>query len=286
MSEETTTTEQPQAAPVATADAAQVAAPAPTGTSGMGIASLVLGILAILTSFLPIINNGSFFLALLGLVFGVVGLVAASKGKKSGKGISIAGIVLNVLSVIIVLATQSLYGAAIDQAVKEVESGSAPVAVSSSTVTAQDGQESSAAATGAEAQDAAQSGDASADADYSSMALGQAVDFKDGMSVSVDAVITGLAKYDGTPVTGITVTYRNNGDKPQSFNGYDWKAETTGGVLDRQTYITDGENELGSGELTPGAAVTGNIYFEGELAKAHYYSNMFNPESQVAWVLQ
>lgn len=53
-----------------------------TSTSGMAIAALVLGILAILTSFLPIINNGSFFLAALGLIFAVVGFVGIRKGKK------------------------------------------------------------------------------------------------------------------------------------------------------------------------------------------------------------
>ena len=43
-----------------------IAGNAPNATSAMAIAGLVLGLIALLTSFIPIINNLSFFLALLG----------------------------------------------------------------------------------------------------------------------------------------------------------------------------------------------------------------------------
>lgn len=82
----------------------------------MAIASLVIGILAILTSFLPIINNASFILAALGLIFAIVGLVGITRGKKSGKGMAIAALVINVLSIVIVIATQSMFSKAIDEA--------------------------------------------------------------------------------------------------------------------------------------------------------------------------
>lgn len=61
--------------------------PIPPAKSGMAIAGFVLGLIAILTSFLPIINNLSFLLAILGLVFGTIGFVGITKGKKSGRGI-------------------------------------------------------------------------------------------------------------------------------------------------------------------------------------------------------
>ena len=54
-------------------------------TSAMAVTSLVLGIIGIATSFLPIINNGSFFLGILGVIFGIVGIVGINKGKKKGK---------------------------------------------------------------------------------------------------------------------------------------------------------------------------------------------------------
>lgn len=91
--------------------------------SGMAVAGLVLGIIALLTSFLPIINNFAALLAVLGLIFGIVGLVGVLKGKKSGKGMAIAAVVLNAVAVVIVLATQSMYGAALDEASKALDEG-------------------------------------------------------------------------------------------------------------------------------------------------------------------
>ena len=93
---------------------AQQMPPIPQSKSGMAIAGFVLGIIALLTSFLPIINNFSFFLAILGMIFGIVGMVGIMKGKKSGKGLAIAAIVICVVSGVVVLGTQSMYSGALD----------------------------------------------------------------------------------------------------------------------------------------------------------------------------
>ena len=70
--------------------------------SGFGTASLVLGIIAISTSFLPIINNMSFILGIIGAIMGIVSLI-----KKSSKGKSLWGIVLCILAIVITLNLQS-----------------------------------------------------------------------------------------------------------------------------------------------------------------------------------
>lgn len=80
------------------------------------IVALVLGVIALISSWVPIINNLSFVLALVGVAFAVVGLVGTLRGKKSGRGLAIASTVVNVVAVAIVLATQSAYSAAIDEA--------------------------------------------------------------------------------------------------------------------------------------------------------------------------
>lgn len=80
------------------------------------IVALVLGVIALFSSWVPIINNLSFVFALVGVVFAVVGLVGTLRGKKSGRGLAIASTVVNVVAVAIVLATQSAYSAAIDEA--------------------------------------------------------------------------------------------------------------------------------------------------------------------------
>ena len=45
-------------------------------TSGLAIAGFIIAILAILGSWIPIVNNVSFFFAIISLVFGIIGLVA------------------------------------------------------------------------------------------------------------------------------------------------------------------------------------------------------------------
>lgn len=224
----------------------------------MAVAALVLGILAILTSFLPIINNGAFFLAALGLIFAIIGFVGIRKGKKKGKGIAIAGIVLNVVSIVIVLATQSMYGAAIDSA---TNGPSASVSSES------------------------QSGDDSADTNTNDLAVGTSITTEDGLDVSVQAVQTGLKNYNGDAITGITVTYTNNGSKEASFNTYDWKAEDAQGAQRSMTFYADSNNELGSGTLAAGGTVTGDVYFEGDVTKALYYASMIADKPTASWVL-
>lgn len=87
-----------------------------TPRSVAAIVALVLGVIALISSWVPIINNLSFIFALVGVAFAVVGLVGTLRGKKSGRGLAIASVVVNVAAVAIVLATQSAYSAAIDEA--------------------------------------------------------------------------------------------------------------------------------------------------------------------------
>ena len=102
----------------------------PKKTSGLAIAGLVLGILAAVTSFLPIINNLSFIMAIVGGILAAIALVGATRGKNDSKGLAIAGVVLAVVSFVIVLATQSLYSSALKSAAEELKKGDQPVATS------------------------------------------------------------------------------------------------------------------------------------------------------------
>lgn len=86
---------------------------APRGMSAMAIVGLVLGIFSLISSWMPIVNNLSFIVALLGLVFSIIGIVSASRGKSSGKGLAVAALVINVIACVIVFATQSMFAAAL-----------------------------------------------------------------------------------------------------------------------------------------------------------------------------
>lgn len=85
------------------AGAYSAAGPAPTepvrrGGAGMATAALVLGILALLTSFTVI---GGIVLGILALILGILALRKANRGEADGRGRAIAGIVTGVLGVII-----------------------------------------------------------------------------------------------------------------------------------------------------------------------------------------
>lgn len=88
--------------------------------SGLATAGLVLGIIAVLLSAVPIINNFAALLALFALVFGIVGIMKVKKGKKRGKGTAVSAVVLAVVALVVVFASQSFYGAVLDEAGKEV----------------------------------------------------------------------------------------------------------------------------------------------------------------------
>ena len=85
-------------------------------SSGLAAAGMVLGIIGVVLSFIPIINNIAFFIGILALIFGIIGIV-----KKAGKGKAIAGIVLGILSIAITLAMQSAVSDSIDETSKELD---------------------------------------------------------------------------------------------------------------------------------------------------------------------
>jgi hypothetical protein len=68
------------------------------GGGGMATAALVLGILALVTSFTVV---GGIVLGLLAVIFGVIGLRRARRGLALGRGRAIAGIILGLLGIVV-----------------------------------------------------------------------------------------------------------------------------------------------------------------------------------------
>lgn len=239
------------------------AAPAPQPSkTGLGIAGFVLGIIALATSFLPIINSFSALLAAIGFALALIGTIACVRGRKSGKGLSIAGVVMNVIAFAVVLATQSMYSSAIDDSFSGTSVAPQPATDQPAT-------------TAPASDDAAESSQAAA--------AGSSITLKNGLVLTVDGVVTGLQNYDGTPMTQVSVTYQNNGNSQASFNPYDWKAEDAQGAQRSQTYYSNSENELHSGTLAAGGTVSGNLYFEGDVVKVLYENAFIGRSSDVSW---
>lgn len=102
-----------------------------SGTSGLAIAGLVIGIIALLGAWIPLLNVGSAFIAVIGLVLSIIGLVKVRK-QVSGKGMAIAATVLNIVALVVVIAMYGTAGAAYNAATSDESSSSSAVEQSES----------------------------------------------------------------------------------------------------------------------------------------------------------
>ena len=87
-----------------------------TKNSGFATAGVVLGIIGACTSFIPIINNLSFILGILAIIFGIVALI-----KKSGRGKVIASIILGIVAIAITLSAQKSVSDSLDNLSKDLD---------------------------------------------------------------------------------------------------------------------------------------------------------------------
>ena len=117
------------------------------------------------------------------------------------------------------------------------------------------------------------------------LVVGTTVNLPDGLSVTVDSVEPGLTNFDGSAMTGVHVTYTNNGDDGASYNVYDWKGEDANGAQQSSGYYSDGSDELNSGTLAKGGTVSGNVYFKGDLARVLYFGNPLEKTATASWSL-
>lgn len=160
-------------------------APAPThpSTSGLAIAGLVLGILGILGAFVPLLNLLSLPLSIIGLALAIIGFVGIRKGKHTGKGIAIAGIVLGIIAVLVVAL---MYGGA------AASSNASKSSVSASAAAVSQASSSSVA----------------------SVASSSTSSSKYAVSIDSARLAT---DYSGKPVAVVKYTWQNNSDKDASF---------------------------------------------------------------------
>ncbi len=86
------------------------------GNSGLASASMVIGIIGLVLSFIPLINNIAFFLGVIAVIFGVICLL-----KKAGNGKVIAGLVMGILAVAITLSMQKSISDGLDEVSKDLD---------------------------------------------------------------------------------------------------------------------------------------------------------------------
>ena len=249
-------------------------APTPQKKSGLGIASLVLGIIAIVGSWIPILNNISFLLAIIGLILGIVGIFSIRKGKVGGKGLTIAAVVINVIAIVIVICTQWVFGKALDEATKELNAGSSVVSTSEK-----------ADSNDAKKDEKKDSGDSKKNEDTSKLAIGKAVTLDNGLQVSVDSK-TEKTDQAGQKYLLVTVSYKNTGSEPVDYASYDWKqTSSSGNMEDPEIAILD-EEPLSDGTLKPGGTVSGIVPVKTDAASISYFGNLFDKEAAATWLLK
>lgn len=120
--------------PVPTGEAPQAPVPPQSGApqaahtsqqkpfSALAITALVFAIIAALLSWVPIVNNIAFFIAIIGLVFaGFAMHVTRKAGPRRGKALAVAALVVLLVAGGLVLGTQTLYGKAIDTMISSSE---------------------------------------------------------------------------------------------------------------------------------------------------------------------
>lgn len=191
-------------------------------TSGMAVAGLVLGIIALVSSFVPLLNLLSFPFVLLSIIFGAIGVWQTVKGSKGGKGLAIAGLVLGLLALVV---TGVMYASA------------AAVA------------DSAASSTASVAEGASET--VAAEQDEGSAAYGVTID---GCRVTED--------YAGEAVAVVTYTFTNNSEDATSFvvalhpevfqNGVELNT-AVGSNWDSETYLSD---------VKPGSSTTVEIGYQ------------------------
>ncbi len=154
-------------------------------------------------------------------------------------------------------------------------------APSTESASQQTGDQSAAASSA----DAAPKADEKKEETTDNLVVGSTVNLASGLSVTVDSVEPGLVNYDGSAITGVHVTYVNNGADGASYNLYDWKGEDANGAQQSTGYYSDGADELKSGTLAKGGTVSGNLYFDGDLARVLYFDNVFDKTAAASWAL-
>ncbi len=85
------------------------------------VTALILAIIGLLLSAIPIVNNFAFVLAVIALIFGVVGFFATKNNKKKGRKTVIIAFILAILACVIVLASQKFYSDSLDNAGKQIQ---------------------------------------------------------------------------------------------------------------------------------------------------------------------
>lgn len=180
--------------------------------SAMGVTSLVMGILALVISWIPIINNITFLFSILGLVFAIVAFVGIKHHKVRGRGLSYAGLITSIVGFAIMLATQSFYGEVLKQATTTSHTKTATSSTSNND--SEKAQKDDSAGNEEKSQD---NNNDNKDASEGEIDNGK-------YHVTIKGAELSGEDYDGNPTVLVTYEVVNN-QKDKTSNPFDWNVK-------------------------------------------------------------
>jgi hypothetical protein len=88
---------------------------------GLAITALVLAIVSLLLCWVPIVNNLVFGLGIIALGFAIAATIITVKRKSKSKGMSIAALIISVLSIVGVIVSQIFYASVLTSVAEAIE---------------------------------------------------------------------------------------------------------------------------------------------------------------------
>ncbi|MBD8080420.1 DUF3824 domain-containing protein [Cellulosimicrobium arenosum] len=224
--------------------------PPPSTTNVFAIIGLVLAGLGLLGSWIPGFNFFAAFMALVGIVLGIVGLTQVKKGK-SGKGLGLSAIIVGAVAIIVTILSWVLLLAWADSYEYEYDD-----------TTTQSQEEPTQDSTEGE-QPPADDEEAPADADGEVPSTDEIMDDLDRMSGDASDVILAedvtlewgeftASDDDGWVETELPVTVTNNADEAKMYDMDVQALDADGKVIDEDFLYTD--------TLEPGESETVTVF--------------------------
>lgn len=225
----------------------------------LALAGLILGIIALVLFWLPLINFLSLLLALVGLGLSIASLVIVRR-RGSAQGLSVAAVIVSAVALAAAILATVLWSALFNAVDEEVDTplspATAPVTVSPTPAPAD-----TSTATPTPTSGQGQTSEAPA---FPGAEDGDAVGLAGEALVLGDVTVTSTPLTDGDstlePTLCTTATLQNNSDETIDFNIFDWKLQSPSGTI-RNSTVLGTDNSLSSGEVAPGGTATGDVCF-------------------------
>lgn len=221
----------------------------PQPKNGMGTTALVLGILALLASFIPLLSLFTAIpLGLLGIIFAIVGYTRITKGVATNKATTTVGLILSAIAVIIAVVLTLLVGAWLGSDSDSGTTGGSTNAASSTDDDSEDEEDAAPEKRFSGQQDSDVVGEP-----------GETLQAR-GVTVTAEPLERMTPEYS-SPVLCSHVTYQNNSEDRIDYHEWDWSLQSPSGDIQMTTY-SGMDDELNSGDLAPEGTTSGLVCFD------------------------